>query len=85
MPHLKLAVDCMHAQLADDIVVGPSLKVVGGEIAAPDAPGLGIEIDEEKLKKYASVSATGQLADRLLDPTIADSARPGWSPQMPAW
>jgi len=85
MPHLKLAVDCMHAQLADDIVVGPSLKVVGGEIAAPEAPGLGIEIDEEKLKKYASVSATGQLADRLLDPTIADSARPGWSPQMPAW
>jgi glucarate dehydratase len=85
MPHLRVAIDCMHAQLGDDVIVGDGLKVSEGMVSAPDSPGLGITIDEEKLKKYAAVSASGQLADRLLDPTLADSARPGWSPQMPAW
>jgi L-Ala-D/L-Glu epimerase len=38
-------------ELEDDLLVTP-LKIAGGELRAKDAPGLGIEIDEQKLNKY---------------------------------
>ena len=28
---------------------------------------------------------SGLATGRLLNPTLADSARPGWYPKMPAW
>lgn len=37
--------------LADDIVKEP-LKIQDGFIYVPDKPGLGVELDEEKVKKY---------------------------------
>jgi hypothetical protein len=46
---------------------------------------LGVEIDEEKLKKYAELARSGSASDRFLDPTLADSARPGWHPHSPTW
>lgn len=85
MPHLKLAIDNMNLHLTDDIIVGGKLEPRGGEIAPPDGPGLGIEVDEVKLEKYAAVASSGSAIDRLLNPAMADSARPGWFPKMPAW
>jgi L-alanine-DL-glutamate epimerase-like enolase superfamily enzyme len=38
-------------ELADDLLATP-LKIEKGELRAHDVPGLGIEIDEGKLKKY---------------------------------
>jgi L-alanine-DL-glutamate epimerase-like enolase superfamily enzyme len=40
-----------YTDLADDILAGP-IVVRDGRIAAPAAPGLGIEIDEDKLSHY---------------------------------
>jgi L-Ala-D/L-Glu epimerase len=37
--------------LADDLLAEP-LEVRGGRFAPPDRPGLGIEVDEEKLARY---------------------------------
>lgn len=37
--------------LADDIVTEP-IKVIDGRIAVPETPGLGVELDEEKIKTY---------------------------------
>lgn len=85
MPHLRLAIDNMNLHLRDDIIVGDRLFPVDGHIAPPEGPGLGIEIDEEKLSRYAELARSGQATDRLLNPTLADSARPGWYPKMPAW
>ena len=37
----------------DDIVKEP-LRYEAGQLYAPDKPGLGVEVDEAKLKKYAA-------------------------------
>ena len=37
--------------LADDLVVGPP-EIRDGRAAAPDAAGIGVEIDEERLQRY---------------------------------
>jgi glucarate dehydratase len=85
MPSVRLSADFMNFHLVDDISVGPRLMPEGGEIAPPEAPGLGITVDEAKLEKYASLAASGDADDRFLNPAIADMARPGWYPKMPAW
>lgn len=85
MPHCYLAADAMYLHLTDDIIKGPMLLPVDGRIAPPEGPGLGIEIDEEKLKKYSALAQSGAAVDRFLDPSLADSERPGWFPSMPAW
>ena len=85
MPHLRLAIDDMNLHLRDDIIVGGKIVPVGGEVAPPEGPGLGIKVDEEKLAKYAALAKSGTAVDRLLDPAVADSERPGWYPKMPTW
>jgi len=85
MPSLRLAIDCMNIHLTDDILVGGKIDPVDGMAAPPDGPGLGIEVDEAKLARYGSLANSGQAVDRFLDPNLADSARPGWHPSMPAW
>ncbi|PKR77854.1 chloromuconate cycloisomerase [Halalkalibacillus sediminis] len=37
--------------LADDLVINP-LKSMNGEMQVPEGPGLGVELDEEKVEKY---------------------------------
>jgi glucarate dehydratase len=85
MPHLRLAIDNMNLHLADDILVGGKLGPKDGEIAPPEGPGLGIQIDEEKIRQYQALAASGKAVDRFLNPGLADTARPGWVPQMPTW
>ncbi len=44
------AVNCLN-NYADDLLVEP-LAILGGFVQVPDAPGLGIEIDEDALVRY---------------------------------
>ncbi|MBI2989220.1 MAG: mandelate racemase/muconate lactonizing enzyme family protein [Deltaproteobacteria bacterium] len=43
-------------RLVDDIVVNPCI-MKDGEVSVPEGPGLGVELDEGKLKKYATAQA----------------------------
>jgi glucarate dehydratase len=85
MPALKLSIDYMNMHLVEDIGAGERLMPVGGEVAPPEAPGLGVAVDEAKLDRYAKLAASGTADDRFLNPSAADSARPGWFPDMPGW
>jgi glucarate dehydratase len=85
MPHLKLAADCMNHHLVDDILVGGKIETKNGVVVPPDGPGLGVTIDEAKLKKYSDLAKSGAANDRFLDPARADSARPDWYPHSPSW
>lgn len=85
MPNLKLAIDNMNIHAADEIIKGGMLLPEGGQIAPPEGPGLGVEIDEDKLAQYSSLAASGKAVDRFLNPNDPDIARPGWSATIPSW
>jgi muconate cycloisomerase len=40
-------------RFVDDIVVDP-IRVRNGEVSVPEGPGLGVELDMDKMKKYAN-------------------------------
>jgi glucarate dehydratase len=78
LPNLSFAADAHYHHLTDDIIKGGKMKYVDGEIALPTGPGLGIELDREKLAQYAEHyrEVGGYTYDR--DPT-----RPDWYAVLP--
>ena len=78
LPNLNFAADAHYHHLQDDILVGGPFRYEDGAIAVPTGPGLGIEVDREKLAEYAALyrSEGGYAYDR-------DPARPGWFAMMP--
>lgn len=78
VPNLVFHADAHYHQLVDDIIVGGPMQYVDGAIKVPTKPGLGIEIDRDKLGKYADLykSLGGYPYDR-------DPSRPGWFSVLP--
>ena len=50
-PNFTLANDCTYYGLADHVIVTP-FEIDNGRIRVPDKPGLGIEVDPNKVRKY---------------------------------
>jgi glucarate dehydratase len=73
LPNMSFAADAHYHHLMDDIIVGGKLPYVGGEIAVPKGPGLGVEVDREALARYAAYyrEVGGYTYDR-------DPGRPDW-------
>ncbi|MFF0265822.1 enolase C-terminal domain-like protein [Kribbella sp. NPDC004536] len=78
VPNLSFAADAHYHHLRDDIIAGGKLPYVGGTIAVPDAPGLGVELDRDKLAEYAELFR--ELGPYPYD---RDPARPDWYPLLP--
>lgn len=78
LPNLGFAADAHYHHLTDDVIKGGPMKYVDGEIAVPTGPGLGVELDREKLARYADYyrEVGGYAYDR--DPT-----RPDWYSVLP--
>ncbi|CAN7743620.1 mandelate racemase [Mesorhizobium amorphae] len=78
LPNLVFTADAHYHHLADDIIVGGKMRYENGAIAVPEAPGLGVELDRDKLAAYAELyrSLGGYAYDR-------DPGRPGWYPLLP--
>ncbi len=78
VPNLSFAADAHYHHLVDDIIEGGKFKYENGAIKVPDAPGLGIKLNREKLREY------GELFKRLGSyPYDQDPIRPGWTPTIP--
>ncbi|HYM12758.1 MAG TPA: enolase C-terminal domain-like protein [Bryobacterales bacterium] len=73
LPNLRFAADAHYHHLTDDILAGGKLKYENGSIAVPTGPGLGVEIDRDKLARYAELyrELGGYAYDR-------DPQRPEW-------
>lgn len=78
VPNLSFAADAHYHHLRDDIIAGGKLPYVDGAIAVPDGPGLGVELDRDKLAEYAELFR--ELGPYPYD---RDPARPGWYPLLP--
>ncbi len=78
VPNLSFAADAHYHHVTDDIIKGGKLQYVNGAIAVPTGPGLGVEIDEDKLRQYAEYykEVGGYMYDR-------DPGRPGWYGILP--
>ena len=73
LPNLSFAADAHYHHLTDDIIRGGKMKYVNGAIKVPDGPGLGVELDREKLKQYADLYK--ELGNYPYD---RDPKRPDW-------
>jgi glucarate dehydratase len=78
LPNLRFAADAHYHHLMDDIIVGGKIPYVDGAMAVPTGPGLGVEVDREKLVKYNELflETGGYSYDR-------DPGRPEWYSVFP--
>jgi glucarate dehydratase len=78
IPNLRFAADAHYHHLVDDILVGGKMQYRDGAIQVPVGPGLGIEVDRDKLRRYAELyqELGGYPYDR-------DPQRPGWYSVQP--
>ncbi len=80
LPNLSFAADAHYHHLTEDIIVGGPMKYVDGAIALPTGPGLGVELDRDKLAQYAAYfkEVGGYTYDR-------DPSRPEWYATVPEY
>lgn len=78
VPNLVFTSDAHYHHLEDDIIVGGKMKYKDGKITVPDKPGLGVELDRDKLQQYAELyqKLGGYQYDR-------DPGRPRWYALVP--
>jgi glucarate dehydratase len=75
IPNLSLAIDTERAYLGGDVSREP-IPLRDGRYEVSDAPGLGVNVDEDLVERYRVDSIVGAY----LDP-----ANPGWFPLKPAY
>lgn len=78
VPNLSFAADAHYHHLVDDIIKGGKMQYHNGCIQLPQGPGLGVELDQDKLREYAEYykEAGGYPYDR-------DPERPTWYSILP--
>jgi glucarate dehydratase len=80
LPNLTYDVDAHYHHLLADIVVGGKMKYEDGSIAVPTGPGLGVELDEDRMLLYEGLfRKEGDYYARLHE----DTRRPDWFPINP--
>ena len=55
IPNLSFAADAHYHHITDDIIKGGKMKYENGCIKVPAGPGLGVELDRDKLHQYAEL------------------------------
>ena len=80
LPNLTFAADAHYHHLLDDILVGGKMRYEAGALRVPSGPGLGVEVDRDKLQRYADyfLEVGGYPYDR-------DPARPNWYATQPEY
>lgn len=78
LPALPFAVDTHYHHLLDDVIVGGKMTYTDGAIKVPTGPGLGIELDPDRMEQYAAYYR--EVGNYTYD---RDPMRPGWFPLVP--
>ncbi|MFL6072924.1 MAG: enolase C-terminal domain-like protein, partial [Mycobacteriales bacterium] len=78
IPNLSFPADAHYHHLRDDVIVGGKLPYTDGRIRVPDAPGLGVTLDRDKVAEFHEYyRQTGNY------PYDRDPGRPDWYPLLP--
>jgi glucarate dehydratase len=76
-PSMKYAIDSHYHDQVDDVITRPMIYK-DGCFDVPSGPGLGVEVDWEKVKKYNRLyKSQGQVNE------FYDARRPDWVPALP--
>jgi glucarate dehydratase len=79
IPEMTFAGDAHYHYLTDDIIAGGKMVYRDGAIAVPTGPGLGVELDPEKMDKYERYyEKMGDYYARF----NVDPRRPDWFPTV---
>lgn len=78
-PMVSHAIDSHLLDQSDDVITEP-FEFKDGSLQVPSGPGLGIELDREKLSRYHSLYL--EQGDR---DEFQDEARSGWRAYLPLW
>jgi glucarate dehydratase len=82
IPQMRFAGDAHYHYLTDDIIVGGPMRYENGCIRVPTGPGLGVELDEDKMAKYERYyEEMGDYYARF----HRDPRRPEWFPVVGAY
>jgi glucarate dehydratase len=79
IPNLSHAPDAHYHYLEDDIIRGGKLEYADGGLAVPTGPGLGVELDEEKVERYH------QLYEAFMASPMVSQPRMGPVFTKPKW
>lgn len=77
LPSVSHSIDSHLPEQADDIITAPH-QFLDGRLAVPHGPGLGVELDHDKLNRYAQLYQSTPQADEFRDPSD-----PTWWPKLP--
>jgi glucarate dehydratase len=80
IPNLSAAADSHYHHLTDDILAGGKMKFENGAMRVPTGPGLGVELDRDKLARYHELAMKQQMGSWIEDPK-----RPGLVTVQPKW
>jgi glucarate dehydratase len=78
LPNLPFAVDTHYHHLTDDVIVGGKMAYSDGTLSVPTGPGLGVELDPDRMERYAAYFR--EVGNYTYD---RDPRRPGWYPLIP--
>ena len=82
LPNLTYDADAHYHHLLDDVITGGKMKYEDGCIAVPEGPGLGVELDEDRMAKYEELfRKEGDYYARFHE----DVRQPDWFPINPGW
>lgn len=84
IPKIDFAIDTHYIHYIDDIIKGGKMQFKDGAIKVPDLPGLGVELDEEKLKKFSKITKNKQTAGEM-SAIFDKEKRPEWVPDLMMW
>lgn len=84
LPTMEYALDTHYPWQVNEVIQGGKLPIEDGYVRLPDGPGLGVEIDQDALKRLHQNYLDCGLKERD-DETPMQAKQPGWNFQLQRW
>jgi glucarate dehydratase len=86
-PHLTYACDTHYPWQAeeDEVIAGGRVPITGGVVRIPDRPGLGVELDPDRLARGCERYARCEYRKRDDEEQMRLYVDPGWRRIVPRW
>lgn len=84
VPHLDYALDTHYPWQVDEVIKGGKIPIVDGAVSVPEGPGLGVELDRDKLQQLHEQFLTCGLKERN-DEIEMKKVNPEWRFELQRW